>query len=148
MNTNIWYAVMMDRQDTDWGTGSADLVEAKRMVIKNLDIYPAGYIAVIDGDVCTGEILPEEFGGVIIGKWSGTDIDIVWVEGGMYALNGWNGEKYTECWRCLDRFTADPEGGVYEIAPVYDWSIYDEDAGAFLNADGNIVDGVIGYEIL
>ena len=39
----IWYAVMADDEDDDWGTGSYDLDEAKEMVKK----YPNGYIAVI-----------------------------------------------------------------------------------------------------
>jgi len=33
-NNNIWYAVMMDREDNDWGTGSYDLEEAIAMVRK------------------------------------------------------------------------------------------------------------------
>lgn len=51
-----WYAVQYDREDTDWGTGSYDLEEAKEMCREN------GYklIAVIDvsGDdpVCVDEI--------------------------------------------------------------------------------------------
>lgn len=63
-----WYAVMMDREDTDWGTGSFDLEEAKTMAKK----YNDGYIAVIDANydengnattdgVCVGEIMQEDF---------------------------------------------------------------------------------------
>lgn len=26
------------------------------------------------------------------------DIEVVEIEGKWYALNGWNGEDYTECW--------------------------------------------------
>lgn len=61
-----WYAVMMDREDNDWGTGSFDLDEAMTMVKK----YPDGYIAVIDANydddgvahsdgVCIDEIIPD-----------------------------------------------------------------------------------------
>ena len=60
MSNNIWYAVMTDREDTDWGTGSHDRDEAIAMVRGNLDIYPDGYIAVIDestgNPVCIDEI--------------------------------------------------------------------------------------------
>ena len=42
-----WYAVMMDSEDTDWGTGSYNLDEAKEMLDKEL--HPDGYIAVIRG---------------------------------------------------------------------------------------------------
>lgn len=80
-------------------------------------------------------------------KWTNTDIDIVEIDGALYALNGWNGEKYTECWRCVDRFTADPDGDTYEIAPVYDWDHFDEDAGEFQDENGNSVSGIIGYEL-
>ena len=58
---NKWYAVMTDRDDTDWGTGSFDRGEAEKMVVRNLDIYPDGYIAVIDGDECVDEITTEDF---------------------------------------------------------------------------------------
>lgn len=65
-----WYAVMMDREDNDWGTGSFDLEEAKAMVRAN---YPKdGYIAVIDANYdedgnattdgeCIEEIMQEDF---------------------------------------------------------------------------------------
>lgn len=59
---------MSDREDDDWGIGSFDRVEAERMVIRNLDIHPDGYIAVIDeGDgtpiskICVDEITPDDF---------------------------------------------------------------------------------------
>ena len=57
---NIWYAVMTDSDDTDWGTGSFDKNEALEMALKNADIYPDSYIAVIDETgaekVCIAEI--------------------------------------------------------------------------------------------
>lgn len=52
---------MTDRDDNDWGVGSADRSEAEKMVIRNLDIYPNGYIAVIENDTCVDEIAPEDF---------------------------------------------------------------------------------------
>ena len=63
-----WYAVMMDREDTDWGYGSFDLDEAKAKASK----YPESYIAVIDGGydedgnettdpICVDEIMQEDF---------------------------------------------------------------------------------------
>lgn len=58
MNNNLWYAVMRDRNDDDWGTGSYNIDEARDMVQRNRDIYPDGYIAVIDEahGVCIDEI--------------------------------------------------------------------------------------------
>ena len=60
-NNNKWYAVMSGKNDDDWGTGSFDPDEAQKMVIKNLDIYPGGYIAVIENDVCIEERKPDDF---------------------------------------------------------------------------------------
>ena len=64
-----WYAVLRDREDNDWGTGSFDLDEAKAMVRR---LCPDGFIAVIDGGydedgnatidpVCVDEIEQEDF---------------------------------------------------------------------------------------
>lgn len=68
MSKKYWYAVMQDREDNDWGTGSFDLDDAKEMCRK----YPEGYIAVIDGGydeggnettdpICINEIEQEDF---------------------------------------------------------------------------------------
>lgn len=47
MEKKLWYAVLENREDNDWGTGSFDLDEAKAMLKK---WYPEdGIIAVIDG---------------------------------------------------------------------------------------------------
>ena len=61
MESKKWYAVMTNRDDDDWGTGSFDRYESEKMVIKNLDFYPDGYIAVIENDVCVDEISTEDF---------------------------------------------------------------------------------------
>ena len=63
MKTNkLWYAVMRDRSDDDWGTGSYDLQEAKKMAI---ELGAEAYIAVIEGsehdNVCVEEIEQEDF---------------------------------------------------------------------------------------
>lgn len=44
----VWFAVMMDRDDQDWGYGSADLNEAKVMLREALKNHPEAYIVVID----------------------------------------------------------------------------------------------------
>ena len=53
-----WYAVMRDKEDSDWGYGSHDLSEAKQM-LKDAE-YEDGYIAVIDNDVCIEELTQDE----------------------------------------------------------------------------------------
>lgn len=55
MKNRLWYAVMQDNEDNDWGYGSYDLDEAMEMVKK----YPEGYIAVIEegnDPICIEEI--------------------------------------------------------------------------------------------
>lgn len=56
-----WFAVMSGPDDDDWGTGAFEQTEAERMVVKNLDIYPDGYIAVIENDTCIDTLKPEGF---------------------------------------------------------------------------------------
>ncbi len=47
--TSYWYAVMMDGEDTDWGTGTYDLAEALALVADwRAHGYPDAYVAVID----------------------------------------------------------------------------------------------------
>ena len=53
-----WYAVMSDREDSDWGYGSHDIAEAKQM-LKGAE-YEDGYIAVIENDVCIEELTQDE----------------------------------------------------------------------------------------
>lgn len=50
----IWYAVLKDSDDDDWGTGSFEKSEAIKMMMD----YEDGMIAVIDchGNVCIEEI--------------------------------------------------------------------------------------------
>jgi len=68
--------------------------------------------------------------------WQDTDIRIECIEGALYALYGWNGEKWLHCWKCIDRFTADPDGKEYEVRPIFEQVGEDEDD----------ID-IVGYEI-
>lgn len=59
-----------------------------------------------------------------VGFWKGRGwghiIELVEVDGAMYALHGWNGEKYTDCWKCADEWTVDPEEpGRFTAKPIY-----------------------------
>lgn len=59
---------------------------------------------------------------MIIGTWWSDDsIEIVKINDKMYALYGWNGERYLHCWECIDRFTV-VDDKEYEIRPIYDSS--------------------------
>lgn len=60
MTNNYWYAILMDNDDNDWGTGSYDLAEAKSEVARYKAMgYPNAYIAVIDegGDPICVEVI-------------------------------------------------------------------------------------------
>lgn len=63
-----WHAVQKDAYDNDWGTGSFDFEEAKKMAKQ----YPDGQIAVIDGGydedgnattdpICVDVVWPADF---------------------------------------------------------------------------------------
>ena len=59
MENKIWYAIMQDNDDQDWGTGTFDREEAIDRVKAMRDEYPEAYIAVIDDDedpICIEEI--------------------------------------------------------------------------------------------
>ena len=147
-NAPAWFAVV-DDDYTDWDNGSDDRRVAESIAWERID---AGHknveIAVIVNDFCTEVIKPADFRTPhIIGKWAGSDIDVVEIDGSFYALDGWNGEKYLHCWKCIDRFTAAPDGEEYEIRPVYDWSAWNDDAGEFQDENGGAISGIIGYEI-
>lgn len=50
-----WYAVMEDKEETDWGYGSKDYEEAVKMLKEKG--WENGYIAVIEnGDYCADAI--------------------------------------------------------------------------------------------
>ena len=59
--TKLWYAMMMDLEDTDWGTGSYNLNEALEMARRyHANGYTNAYVAVIEeskhDSVCVEEI--------------------------------------------------------------------------------------------
>ena len=125
-----------------------ELLDAERIEVVNSDDADL----MINGkEVWSNDLdmmLEEEYLDIKTGKWLDTNIDVVAIDGALYALDGWNGEKYGHCWKCIDRFTADVDGREYVIVPVYDWEKWSEEEGAFIDADGAIVDGVIGYKVL
>lgn len=52
--------------------------------------------------------------------WNDRDIDLVEIEGEIFRLAGWNGEEFTNCWKCLNEFDADPDNRSYNIRLIYD----------------------------
>ena len=53
----VWYAIMYDKEDTDWGYGSFDYDEAVKMLF-DCDMY--NLIAVIENGVCIKEIYKQD----------------------------------------------------------------------------------------
>jgi hypothetical protein len=43
----------------------------------------------------------------------------------VYALNGWNGEKFIHCWKCSGEFYHDASKEEYELTPIYKENEYD-----------------------
>lgn len=55
--------------------------------------------------------------------WTGRNIEIVQPsDGQLYALHNWNGEKYIDCWKCIDRYTQ-ADDNRYTLIPVYRFQI-------------------------
>lgn len=55
-----------------------------------------------------------------VGFWNGDGIEMLKIHGGIYVLSGWNGEKFINCWKCLDEWTVDPDApGRFVAKPVY-----------------------------
>lgn len=51
--------------------------------------------------------------------WNNSDIEVVEINGRWFALYGWNGEAYLDCWETDENTFNVYDGKVYEIAPVY-----------------------------
>lgn len=64
--------------------------------------------------------------------WNDKEIDLVEIEGTVYALNGWNGETHLSCWICTGNYNMDASEEEYEISPVH--------------SDDEDMD-IIGYEV-
>ena len=65
-DNRYWFAVMMDNEDNDWGTGSYNYDEAREMAIR----MDAEYIAVIEmgsDPICVDEI--RDFGAITCRGW-------------------------------------------------------------------------------
>ena len=52
------------------------------------------------------------------GYWNNGTLPMVEVDGEIFVLAGWNGEKYTDCWKCKDQWT-EIDDGEYSLRPVY-----------------------------
>ncbi|MBP1971563.1 hypothetical protein J2Z83_003714 [Virgibacillus natechei] len=64
--------------------------------------------------------------------WNDKDIDLVEIDGTVYALHGWNGEKFNNCWICTGEYNMVASEEEFEIEPIY--------------SDDEDMD-IIGYEV-
>lgn len=67
--------------------------------------------------------------------WNDANIPLVEISGAVYALYGWNGEKYTDCWKCLGEYLNQAGEETFCIEPVYK----EAENGDF---------DIIGYELI
>jgi hypothetical protein len=70
----------------------------------------------------------------VVNWWNDKKIKLVNINGAVYALNGWNGERYYNCWKCTGEFLMDASKEKYVITPIYEEQTED-------------VFELIGYEI-
>lgn len=66
--------------------------------------------------------------GEVVGTWMnyGENEIIKLEDDRLFALHGWNGEKWLNCWQVEDKFTATNDEKI-EITPVYQLNDNDED---------------------
>lgn len=59
----------------------------------------------------------------IVGYWNNNGTTpVVKIDGELYALHGYNGEKYLHCWKCLDCLTEAEDNIEYEIIPIWEYN--------------------------
>ncbi len=61
MNENIWYAVEMDAEDNDWGTGSYNYDEAVEIARRMGSDARIAVIEMGNDPICTEVIMQEDF---------------------------------------------------------------------------------------
>ena len=52
--------------------------------------------------------------------WNDKSIELVEIDGEVYALYGWNGEEYGNCWKCTGEFLMDASEEEYTLKPIYE----------------------------
>ena len=51
--------------------------------------------------------------------WNDSSVDLVEIDGTVYALNGWNGEEFTDCWKCSGEYNMEASKEYCTIKPQY-----------------------------
>ena len=55
-----------------------------------------------------------------VGKWWNGDINLVEIDGRVFALYGWNGYQYSYCWECVGEFKDEMGDEEYILTPQCD----------------------------
>ena len=58
--------------------------------------------------------------------WNDSSIELVKIGNEVYALNDWNGEEYTSCWKCTGEYNNIESKEEYVITPLYEQMTEDE----------------------
>ncbi len=73
--------------------------------------------------------------------WNDYKTELIKKDNRIFALNGWNGEEYIDCWECKDEFDILNENERYCIKPIYkfqeekiDLSLIEEDSEEWFDA--------------
>lgn len=70
--------------------------------------------------------------------WNAKSIELVEIEGeGTFALHGWNGEKYTTCWKVDEKDLTEASKEEYTITPEYVEVAEDEFEVTIYYVEGN-----------
>lgn len=68
--------------------------------------------------------------------WADTSIELVEIDDVVYALSGWNGEKYLKSWACSGEGNTEPSNETYAITPEFttrdDDTMYYETKGFYV----------------
>lgn len=51
--------------------------------------------------------------------WANKEIELIEIEGNIYALDRWNGEEYINCWKCEGEDHMEASEEKYIIRPIY-----------------------------
>lgn len=82
------------------------------------------------------------------GKWWSGDVPLVQIGKSVYALNGWDGKRYTDCWLCKGRSKMRmADNYTYVLTPIYDRRYWDSDTMTYRDDDGNEWDGIKGFRV-
>jgi len=52
--------------------------------------------------------------------WNDESTELVKISGVVYGLYGWNGEQYTESWKCSGEFNNIASKEIYSIRPLFE----------------------------